>query len=528
MMRGLSVLLVCFLVLLARPARAQESDTWLIAIGNNLGDRGETSLLYAERDAQEVATALRTVGGLSGRRTTLVLGEQAESVRRTLIDINADIRAAVAEGRKTVLIVFYSGHADADALHLGGSRLPFEELRKMVVGSSATMRMLFVDACRSGNVTRVKGVTPASSFAINLQDQTAAEGTAIVTSSAAGETSQESDQLKGSFFTHHFINALRGAADRDADGAVTLSEAYAYTYAQTLRSTGRTLSLQHPTYSYDVKGRAPVILSRPGSANVQLGALRLGQVATYLVTQGKANGAVVAELAPEDPRARVMLPAGSYEVQERLPTEYREYKVELGVGREVDLERTPYVSARYDQLVRKRGGPRDRSQGAFALGAARGETVAGEGVTPHLVVGYGIDFPWASAAARLRLSRTDSADTQGISTGHHDELGGGLGFARVMDLPWLSIGVGLTVEGVWHRQTRRTESQSSTRDAWGFNFGGLASLERHVFQGAALRLEGGPVSVLYRKATTDFGAQTGRELTSRLTYWAAGGLVWRH
>ena len=72
------------------------------------------------------------------------------------------------------------------------------------------MRLLVVDACRSGAVTRVKGVEPAEEFEIRFEAAAGTEGMAIITSSAAGESSQESDRLRASFFTHHLINALRG------------------------------------------------------------------------------------------------------------------------------------------------------------------------------------------------------------------------------------------------------------------------------------------------------------------------------
>ena len=113
-----------------------------------------------------------------------------------------DVKAQTARILRVVAI-------EADALHLGGTRLDFDELRGLVEGSPANLRLLVVDACRSGGVSRVKGVKKAKAFNIDLKDNTAAEGVAIMTSSAAGESSQESDRLRGSFFSHHLINALR-------------------------------------------------------------------------------------------------------------------------------------------------------------------------------------------------------------------------------------------------------------------------------------------------------------------------------
>lgn len=233
--------LLCLVALLALTgrARALPDETWLIAIGNNRGDADEVQLLYAERDVRELADVLRTQGHIASDRVRILIDENAETVRRALVTINTQLRARSHEGHGTTsLLVFYSGHADADALHLRGTRLPFEELRGLVTSSPATMRLLIVDACRSGAVTRVKGVSTAPEFAIQLDDRVEAEGTAILSSSTAGESSQESDRLRASFFSHHLVNALRGAADRNGDGRVTLSEAYAYTYSQTLRSSG--------------------------------------------------------------------------------------------------------------------------------------------------------------------------------------------------------------------------------------------------------------------------------------------------
>ena len=517
---------LCVLALHVQRAKAQVQETWLVAVGNNSGARSETTLLYAERDARELSEALRVVGGVSGRRTTLLLGENADNVRRGLIDVNAEIRAHTREGKPTMLIVFYSGHADADALHLDGTQLKYDELRKMVEGSPASMRLLVVDSCRSGSVTRVKGVKPSEPFAIELEDQTAAEGMAIITSSAAGESSQESDALQGSFFSHHLVNALRGAADRDADGRVTLSEAYAYAYAQTLRSSGRTITLQHPTYSYDVKGRGHVVLSRPGDASVRAGHLRLAHSASYLITQEGKDRPFVAEISPDADRVRVALPEGSYLVQQRLPDQYREYQVTLARGAEVELERTPYHTVKYDQYVRSRGGS-EHVHGLSAIAGARGQTVPGEGVTPQLALGYTLDVPWSTFGVRVRGSRAPSNGADGLTSGHHDEYALGLTFQRVFDTRVVSLGLGVLVEGVLHHQVRTGEVQSLERNSFGFGFGALASLERQLFAGAALRLEGGPMTNLFRQAQVHDGQEAGDELASILTWWAAGGLVWR-
>ena len=65
--------------------------------------------------------------------------------RRALIDLNSRVRGQSS----ALLFVYYSGHGDADTLHLSGSRLPLDELRGLVSGSAAAVRVLVIDACRS-------------------------------------------------------------------------------------------------------------------------------------------------------------------------------------------------------------------------------------------------------------------------------------------------------------------------------------------------------------------------------------------
>ncbi|MFO0576696.1 MAG: caspase family protein [Polyangia bacterium] len=517
------------LLALTGRAHALPEETWLIAIGNNRGDADEVQLLYAERDVRELADVLRTQGKIASDRVRILIDEDAETVRRALVSVNTALRAHAGEGRAaTSLLVFYSGHADADALHLRGSRLAFEELRGLVKSSPATMRLLIVDACRSGTVTRVKGVKAAPEFAIQLEDRVEAEGTAILSSSTAGESSQESDRLRASFFSHHLVNALRGAADRNGDARVTLSEAYAYTYAQTLRSSGQTLTLQHPTYAYDVKGSGDLVLTSVGDAGGSTGRLRLGDAGMYLVAEERESGAVVAEVVTPRNRAVLSLPRGRYFVQRRGSYEYREYQLTLNAGEEIDLSRLPYRAVRYDHLVRKRGGVLRSVHGVQLLAGGRGELLPGEGPSPHLVLGYGADLPWLTVGARLRGSTVGLQAVDGALPSRRYELGLSVLLSRYVDLPWFSVAFGISIEGIL--QAQRFDPgvrQASSRTGLGLGFTGLFAIERALFSGLGLRLEGGPAALLNRRGTTENGAESGSTTDSVFTFWLAGGLTWR-
>ena len=509
------------------PARAMPDDTWIVAIGNNRGDADEVSLLYAERDVGELVEVLRAQGGVSSGRARVLRDEDADTVRRSLLEINTLIRSRVSpERRNTALVVLYSGHADARALHLRGTHLALEELRALVSSSPAALRLLVVDACRSGVVTRVKGVQDAPEFAIRMDDRIEAEGVAIIASSTAGEASQESDRLRGSFFSHHLVNALRGAADRDGDGRVTLSEAYSYTYAQTLRSSGRTLALQHPTYSYDVKGTSDLVLTTLSEGGNRSARLRLLQPAQYLISESREGGPLVAELSAPRPRALVALPAGRYFVQQRGDFEYREFQVTLSAGAERDLAGEPFRAVRYDQLVRRRGGTRAYVHGLTALIGGRGEILPGEGPTVQPLLSYHVDLPWLSVGLRLRGStvRTGGLDLPR----RHSEVGVGGVLQRYVDLPWLSVSFGLVIEGVYHvQQFMDPARMAATGHSLGMNFGGLFSAQRALWRGLAAHAEVGPLALVLQRGQAQDGAAAAAGVGAAVTWWLAGGLVWR-
>jgi hypothetical protein len=174
---------------------------------------------------------------------------------------------------RVVLIFYFSGHSDGEVLELGRDRLPFLELRRWLRDAGADLRLGIVDSCKSGNLLASKGGTPGPAFQIRLMDDLFASGEALLTSSAADELALESSEIRGSFFTHHFVSGLRGAADSSGDGRVTLAEAYQYAFAHTVTATaGAVVGMQHPVYDYRLAGQGELVLSeisRPG-ASLQL------------------------------------------------------------------------------------------------------------------------------------------------------------------------------------------------------------------------------------------------------------------
>ena len=514
-------------LLLLAPLGA-DAGRYLVAAGNNTGLPTEVPLRFAERDAEQFTAVMTRLGGVEAGNVRLLLGKDAATFRRVLIETNERIRAEQDEGRHdSSLFVFYSGHANAEGLHLGGTVLPFVELRGIVAGSASRVRLLILDACRSGGLTQVKGVRPITEFVIEMENRLVPEGLAVITSSAAGEESQESASLGASFFSHHLVNGLRGAADRQGDGKVTLAEVYSYAYQQTLRSSGRTVHLQHPVFDYQLKGKGDFVLTEPGAAAGRSGWIRIPEPGLYLVMEAQESGPVLAELYVSQRGARLNLPAGQYFIQRRARDHYREYRVSLHDQEDTDLGKVEYRKLAYSRLVRKGEGDEAFSHNLYIIGSVRGEVLSGLGVTPQVLLGYAMDFHWFSVGVRARFSYQQGSRPDRSLDIIHMEYGLGLAAYHVVDWSWLSLSVGLLVEGIHIRQDLVAPGSVRDRASWGLAFGGLFSLEFDILPELVLRIEGGPMTLVLRQATNRSGKEIDTELVTPFTWWAGGGVVWR-
>jgi tetratricopeptide (TPR) repeat protein len=265
--------LAALLVVLAAGSARASTERLAIVVGNDYAVGERAPLRYAEEDAAKVAAVLRELGDVAPDDLFLLRGLGLSHLETAIERVRHRAAARHKVRERTLLIFYFSGHSDGVSLELGADRLRFEELRRLLASSGADVRVAIVDSCRSGALLAVKGTRPGPTFDIHLSDDGAAEGTALLTSSAANEEALESKELHGSFFTHHFVSGLRGAADSSGDGQVTLAEAYQYAYSHTVAATADTIvGAQHPAYDYRLAGIGEIVLTelRRSSASLTL------------------------------------------------------------------------------------------------------------------------------------------------------------------------------------------------------------------------------------------------------------------
>ena len=395
----MKVLAAIAVLLAAAPAGA--AQRFAVIVGNDEGGQARARLWFAERDAERVAAAVRELGDFPEKNVAVLRGKSADEVRAAIASLDARILQARAAGERTLLFFYYSGHAGSSGLELGASRLRYDELRSLINSSTADTRVAVVDACDAGRLTQTKGASFAATVDFPLPADEV-EGTAFIASSAAGEAAQESAAIGGSFFTHHFELGLRGAADLDGDGQITLAEAFRYTSVRTTSGTaGTQAGPQHPSYDIRMSGRGDVVLADLRRAEATL-KLPPDARATFIL-RGPRN--LLAEIPGSPEPLALALPVGRYTVERRAPEGHASADVELA---RAEVRELPVLTPTRYERARQKGGPAPLI--AFAGGGVTAVPLAGFGVAPAARVGIRKELGELGLRIHAELARKDVTD----------------------------------------------------------------------------------------------------------------------
>lgn len=341
------------LTALAEPARVA------VIVGANRAPPGRATLRYAHDDARAVAETLIAVGGF-----------EPADVHVLADPTPAEVLGALSAARASELAVFYySGHADDGALFPGGKPLPIDQVRAALAAVDVPLRVGVLDACRGGEWTGAKGLVPIAEFPVPTA---IGEGIAWVAASSGGEDAHESSAFAGSIFTHHWVSGLRGPADADADGTVTLDESFAHARTWTVRDSTIELGrAQHPSFHYDLRGRDAVVLADLRATSTVL-TVRADR--DPITVHALAAGAPVAELAARADAWRLALPPGRYLLRREVGGVAEIAEVELFAGHPEEVEDDAFSPVQESWLVAAKG-DEARSTGLLA---PRGGQVLGQ------------------------------------------------------------------------------------------------------------------------------------------------------
>jgi hypothetical protein len=237
-------------------------------------------LKYAVNDAREFYRLMVEKNRVPAENIFLLLNDQA-SLKTLRSALGTKLKNAA--GLDDMVIVFFAGHGaterdvmstDGDGLEkyllpwetdpsdLYSTAMPMREIAH-IFGRIRSDRLIFIaDSCYSGaSGGRTISVTGTRANITDgfLERITGGRGKVIITASAANEVSVEKDDLQHGVFTYYLLEGLRGAADMDNDGTITVDEAYRYVSEKVPRATGQE---QHPVKKGSVEGNLVLSIMR--------------------------------------------------------------------------------------------------------------------------------------------------------------------------------------------------------------------------------------------------------------------------
>jgi hypothetical protein len=240
---------------------AAATEKLALVIGNNNGLASEVPLRYAQKDASRIAELLTTLGGFKKDRMYLLINQSVATLQSTVKELVETTKKLRHHNENIILFVYYSGHGSGNAFHINGQKYQVDSLRSFFGAATADLKILVADACNSGAILRPKGGSLSRPIVVTVEDCLSVKGSVIISSSSEYESSHESSVLKGSVFSSHLVSALRGAADYDGDGRISLWESLTYARNRTSSTVSAKRIKQTPGYDIKLSGEQSVYLS---------------------------------------------------------------------------------------------------------------------------------------------------------------------------------------------------------------------------------------------------------------------------
>ncbi len=341
-----------------------------LLVGANHGGEDRITLRYAVDDARAVQKVLKDMGGILPDDSRFLADPSREAFFKEIKSLTEEVKKAKENFRRVEVIFYYSGHSDEESLFLGKDRVSYKEFKDMITSLGADVRIGILDSCASGALTLPKGVKKKPPFLMDTAYDM--KGYAFITSSSATEAAQESSRLKRSFFTHNLISGMRGAADRNQDGRITLSEAYQFAFDGTLKQTEKTMAgPQHPRYHIEMSGTGDVVITEIWKSTAVL--VLKEELAGKIYIHNKDNVLVVELNKLAGHEISIGLDAGPYRIINIDDKAIWEAKVSLSIGKSSYLDLSKFSQA--DKIPTQLRGtlpsslprPRARSNGRWRI-----------------------------------------------------------------------------------------------------------------------------------------------------------------
>lgn len=208
------------------------------------------SLRFTVNDVRQIALTLCQRGDFPQENIVQITDAGPDACFQPLrTSLLSQLPAFLAKpGEADVVFVYFSGHGfrdkdgklylapiDCDPDHPALTGVAVEWFRQQLAACKAKTKLLVLDACHAGSERgsdKGPGVA-AKDLGAPFRD---VEGVVTLASSSSDEKSQLWDEKEQSLFSYWLNQGLRGHADLDTDGSVTIDELYHYVYRSVVQS----------------------------------------------------------------------------------------------------------------------------------------------------------------------------------------------------------------------------------------------------------------------------------------------------
>lgn len=244
---------------------------WAIIISINQYQKAQ-NLKYAVNDAQAFRGYLKDYVGIPDERIFYLANQDATKTRiESLLGTTIKRKAS----KDDTVIIFYAGHGavepdqsnldgdgfekyllphDADVEDLYSTSISMNNLRTIFMRIRSDRLIFIADTCYSG--ASGGRTMMATKTRANLSDTfydriSKGKGRVIISSCSANEVSKEDDSLQHGIFSYYMLEGLKGRADQDKDGIITISELFSYISRKVPEASAQD---QHPVKKGETQG----------------------------------------------------------------------------------------------------------------------------------------------------------------------------------------------------------------------------------------------------------------------------------
>ncbi len=248
------------------PKMVTKPNLYLINIGDSKYKDNRFDLTYASKDAEDIKSTFEKNSNYANVFTYVYTNEQV--TKENILQLKEELKKAK---RDDVVIITVAGHGvldkdlnyylatyDMDFNNPAEKGLPYEDLESLVDGIAPLKKVLFLDACHSGEVdkeeveqlamnTTTEGDVKFRAAGAGIQkknlglkttselmgelftDLRRGTGATVISSAGGAEYAMESAEWKNGLFTYCLLHGLKDmAADANNDGQIMLSELQQY------------------------------------------------------------------------------------------------------------------------------------------------------------------------------------------------------------------------------------------------------------------------------------------------------------